>query len=726
MRSPVTSMEIVSLSPFRVATVRWQPRVGVHALSVVVKGTYDLTEGVARLSHAQDFPNEEDNYWNDDLRCSVYAPCDLAPFKPRADVVLVGDAQLPDGHTTKALVARMTVGSIDKSIEVHVDRHLDADGRVVEGEPFQRMPLRYERAAEGYGNPVGIRRDATGPRRLPNLQPSSSSTDGPSLEPVGFGPIAAAWPSRRDLVGEVASDPSWQTQPLPADIDANYFSCAPPDQTLDVLHDDELIVLENLHPRHQRLACRLPGLRPRVYALRNQVVDDVRMAADTLWIDTARGVCTLTWRGRFMLQTPNDQGRIFVALEEPGAHVSWNEVAAAVPEVGKVRVVRRAESHGPETEVPVTVGMTFRPRASTLPFVQQRHGRATRSDPPPHLSHLAHLAHLAEEVAAPVVHAVPTAPEPSIDDAPPIEASPGLPERPAMLLPQGAGKTVLEEPAPPFSAAALELLFVDDDRVTEEDARHLRIMLDSDAQSLADPASTDWALPDSEASEDVGTLIQRALADAPTTELSRVGFRLASDHDLLHADLVRVEAQVSPLLSPVQLLRAKLQLAALALSPIDRERADSLRALREIVTDDLEGAPDAAWAPAQRELERSCDGEDQRPELAEISAQAEAVVLAKRGFRRAELRHGPCVVVELAAGSERTTAFVTEAQVASLPTTTSWYAAAIARPELDADGKTTTLSMVAMGRYLDREHIPLNNHDPEPSHESVRARSRKR
>ncbi len=758
----------------------WQPREGAHSVTAVVKATYDLTMGVARLSRVQEFPNDEDNHWNDDPRCSLYSASDLAPFKPRADVVLVGDAQLPEGRTARALVARMTVGSIDKAIEVCCDRHIDPQGHVVEGEPFNRMPLRYERAAAGYDNPVGVPRDvrpdALGRRRLPNLQPVAANGGGASvIAPVGFGPIAECWRLRRDRLGanaNVANDPTWLYRPLPRDLDAHYFSCAPVDQTLEVLHADEVIVLENLHPDHQRLECRLPGVKPRVFALRNGVVRELRMLADTLWIDTTRSVCTLTWRGRFKLRTPNDVGRVFVALEEPGTTIGWTDVARRLPDVGDLRGAERAEAE-PHSAAPATVGTTFRPRASTLPFIRRR-GRGPQpvgaeardkargpepripaappvspggAQPSPWARHdgagdvpaqpLVTPASTANGPAASALAPSPQKTPPAPSTSSPAHAPPLMPEPPALLshpaLVDASGGGGRAAPAPPRSTAALELLFIDDERVSsDKDAALLRALVErpADVEPVDELQPTDWARPANAADVDVAELVERALADGVTTALPAVGFRLAGDAHgrLLKADWVRVEATFSPVLCPVQLLRAKLRIAALALSPLDGDRASSLRSMLELITDDLTGAPEEVWTPALRELERSCDAAEGRPSLGEVCRQAEAVVLAKRGLSRVELRDGAFVAGELSDGEHRTTAYVSEAHVPSLPTTSSWPAVALGQPQLGPDGTTTAIVLLALGRMVDRAKIPLLNptDTTEPSHESVRARPRER
>ena len=78
--------------------------------------------GTAQLAATQEPVRLYDYHWNDDPARSVYAPSDLAPLKNRVDVTLVGSAYAPKGQAVRSLLARLIVGEIDKSIEVHVDR----------------------------------------------------------------------------------------------------------------------------------------------------------------------------------------------------------------------------------------------------------------------------------------------------------------------------------------------------------------------------------------------------------------------------------------------------------------------------------------------------------------------------------------------------------------------------------------------------------------------------
>ena len=73
-------MDVVSLSPLRVASLAWQPRRGAWVLTVVCKATFKLLPGSSRLSESQEYPNDDDNHWNDDAGRSLYSPSDLCPY----------------------------------------------------------------------------------------------------------------------------------------------------------------------------------------------------------------------------------------------------------------------------------------------------------------------------------------------------------------------------------------------------------------------------------------------------------------------------------------------------------------------------------------------------------------------------------------------------------------------------------------------------------------------
>ena len=324
-------MDVVSACPLRVASVLWQHRPGVFVFTVVCKATYTLRPVESPLAADQDPPNETDDHWNDDERRSLHNASDLAPFKQRADVFLVGHAYAPRGTPVSSLIARLIVGDVDKSIEAHADRVWTQDQKLREGPPFTKMPLRYERAGGGpsTSNPVGMppdaRPDRYGQVPIPNLQPPGYPLTGPddAIPPIGLGPIAPGWPGRAaKLYGHAAG---WDhrlglRQPLPQDIDPGFFNAAPPDQQTDELRGDERIVLEHLHPEHQRLLTNLSGPTPKAVVKRPGARSQaLALRCDTLAIDTDRGVCSLVWRGQVVLASADEAGRVVIAAAGEGA-----------------------------------------------------------------------------------------------------------------------------------------------------------------------------------------------------------------------------------------------------------------------------------------------------------------------------------------------------------------------------------------------------------------------
>jgi hypothetical protein len=360
-------MDVVSLCPFRVGSLLWQPQRGAWNLTVVCKATYDLLPVESRLADEQEYPSEDDNHWNDDDARSLYLPSDLAPFKVRGDVMLVGHAFAPGGQPVRSVVARLIVGDVDKAIEVHLDRWWTQEGQLREGSRFNKMPLRYERAAGGpdTSNPVGVRADARpdiyGQTSIANLQqPGMLLSDRSDfIEPIGFGPIAPGWPSRRDKLGRHGatwSQSNWHSEPLPPDIDQSYFNAAPRDQQTASIRDNERIILENLHPQHPRLLTSLPGVRPRAFIdRRGAAPQELAMAADTLWIDTDRSICTLTWRTRVAVEGPAQPGRVVIGMEMVGQRLTFADLerrSAEVIELDSVELIDQETADVPNLKLP--------------------------------------------------------------------------------------------------------------------------------------------------------------------------------------------------------------------------------------------------------------------------------------------------------------------------------------------------------------------------------------
>src|SRR4051812_22973725 len=123
-------MDVVSICPLAVASRVWPSVHGELTLTVVCKATYLLAPAECPLHPHQGPPNEEDTYWDDDPRRSLSSASDLVPFKPRADVVLVGSAFAPGGRPAQSTVARLVLGEIDKAVEAFADRAFRQTGEL--------------------------------------------------------------------------------------------------------------------------------------------------------------------------------------------------------------------------------------------------------------------------------------------------------------------------------------------------------------------------------------------------------------------------------------------------------------------------------------------------------------------------------------------------------------------------------------------------------------------
>ncbi|WP_437715669.1 DUF2169 domain-containing protein [Sorangium sp. So ce448] len=271
-------MDVVSLCRLRVSSLPWQPRPGVHAFTAVCKATYDLQPGTSPLSVEQEPPWENDVYSEDDPSW-MRAASDLAPFKRRADVLVVGRAHAPRGPSSRARIARISVGQCEKAVQV----------------------------------PAG----------------------GARTDVLGLGPIAPTCSARTAMLGRHAAHwvhRAWNTRPLPEDVDGAFFNVASTDQQLPHLAGDERILLELLHPRHERLETRLLRVAPRALVHRRHAApQELRLRCDTLTIDAHRGLATLVWRGVVVLSDPADDGRVTVTAQigEESTHSAQPLVAPA-------------------------------------------------------------------------------------------------------------------------------------------------------------------------------------------------------------------------------------------------------------------------------------------------------------------------------------------------------------------------------------------------------------
>lgn len=365
-------MQVSCASPLAVGSFVWQPRAGAFALTVVCKATYTLQQGVSPLVAAPDEPSFTDIHWQGNPAASVHIPSDLAPFKRRIDVLVSGHVHAPVGPPVRSLVARLRVGTIQKSMAVLGDRFWTPDGRISGPAPFTKMPILWERAEGGRGTwnpvgiPVGLPAGREGPAPLPSFEPVGFVRQTPTQGsmPVGLGPLSPAWPTRTMYLRHhlaTWSHDTWYRAPLPADIDPAYFNSAAPDQQLDRLPDWIPIYLENLHPEAPNLGTVLEDIRPRALVTRTTAAPmEIWLRCDTLLIDTDRGTCTLTWRATVPIAGPFEKGMVHVTMTRgrfadavpggaPPAEVPVRTFPEAPADEAPVETVRRLEIEDEET-----------------------------------------------------------------------------------------------------------------------------------------------------------------------------------------------------------------------------------------------------------------------------------------------------------------------------------------------------------------------------------------
>ena len=95
---------------------------------------------------------------------------------------------------------------------------------------------------------------------------------------------------------------------------------------LDSIRPDERLLLENLHAEHPRLLTRLPGVRPFAFLDRLGAPQRLAFEADTLWIDTARAICTLTFRVAIPLRSAEEPGAVLVLIAQSGQEPTWADI----------------------------------------------------------------------------------------------------------------------------------------------------------------------------------------------------------------------------------------------------------------------------------------------------------------------------------------------------------------------------------------------------------------
>jgi len=220
----------------------------------LVRASYkiNVNSNLLKLSEEQGEPQLSGEFLFEHEQSSYKYEPETAFIKPATDIVLIGHAYAQTPNTTEMQVG-LSVGPVKKIVRVIGDRYLVKNDGVIsisEPQPFEKIPLVYERAFGGWDrrdpdpnifrleprNPVGtgyrdLSLDTDDQLTLPNIedpqQPYKAYGDTPP--PAGFGFVSPHWQPRASLAGTY--DKAWDEQRkplLPEDFDRRFFNAASP------------------------------------------------------------------------------------------------------------------------------------------------------------------------------------------------------------------------------------------------------------------------------------------------------------------------------------------------------------------------------------------------------------------------------------------------------------------------------------------------------------------
>jgi hypothetical protein len=287
----------------------------IDTLHVLVKATVNLSPRIS-LAKEQLPVTLADAYHGEPGRSSLREVSEMHIGKPGTDVIITGCARPPGGHPVREMLVTARVADRQRVIRVVGDRLWDRDGRAGAPEPFEAMPLVWERAYGGVDdagrevtgeerNPVGVGflgdrspGDLAG-TRAPNLLDPQQPCErlGDVSDPSCFAPVAAAWLPRRHYAGTY--DAAWQRQRapyLPKDFDARFLQCAAGGFAFEhFFSGGEPISISGMAAEAD-VAFEVPTVAPRVLVRIAKRTETPDAHLETLWIEPEFNRAQITWR----------------------------------------------------------------------------------------------------------------------------------------------------------------------------------------------------------------------------------------------------------------------------------------------------------------------------------------------------------------------------------------------------------------------------------------------
>jgi hypothetical protein len=258
-------MQIENETPCEVMAVPGYDRDGREAVTIIVKGTFALLNG--RMPEPLPPPDRlpivmADEYWGEPGASPVKCESELAPYKPSADLVLLGHAYAARGRRAKIGRVAFSVGRWGKK------------ARVSSSEAMERIPLYFLERIRG------------GPKWLRAKRPKD-----------GFGFYPKQCKPRVRFAGTY--DDKWRDDRspfLPADFDFRFFQVAFPGLICDsYLRGGEPIHLGGVTP-NGCLDSVLPRFEVDVEVFLDDREEKVPPKLDTLVALPDEGKLVLIWR----------------------------------------------------------------------------------------------------------------------------------------------------------------------------------------------------------------------------------------------------------------------------------------------------------------------------------------------------------------------------------------------------------------------------------------------
>jgi hypothetical protein len=346
---------IENRTPFAFADLYLADEEGRPVVVTVIRASYEIVGRRLRIAEQQaPVPlGGELNGTGGADRASYRLEPEAAFVKPATDVVLLGHARPPRFGASESSVS-LQVGSLTKTVAVIGDRTwVKSAGGIAatRPQPFERIPLIYERAFGGWDRSAGTpERPAFEPRNpvgtgfrapsgrfeegivLPNFEDPDRrlGSYGDVVPPAGFGFVSPNWQPRAALGGTYDAAWSRERMPrLPADFDRRFFNAASPGLvSRGYLRGDEPVAVVGTSPG-AGLSFQLPAVaRPtvRVGLLRGDEWPAAEL--DTLVVDSDEDRVYLTWRAHVVLRDgPHDV--LGIDIETPGLTAPAQAAASA-------------------------------------------------------------------------------------------------------------------------------------------------------------------------------------------------------------------------------------------------------------------------------------------------------------------------------------------------------------------------------------------------------------